>query len=161
MATAPISPEREHSTHVSPEHTMLIVQQPRKLEAILAEIEHLSETAPTKIAEDGGATTGNPRTATGKSPPSLSPREHALANLPPAALMQRHLQKHIHEEMKKLRREAGHVVHPSKPGAAFQLNCIYARIRRLSALLAEIWEASYEVLRRMFIRIFIDKQTTL
>ena len=42
-----------------------------------------------------------------------------------------------------------------------EFNKFNKRIRRLNSLIAEILEASYEVLKRLFIRVFIDKQSVI
>jgi hypothetical protein len=76
-------------------------------------------------------------------------------------VVQNKLAQHIQNEVRMLRREAGKVTRLSHPGAAYKLTLIYARIRRLNALLTELWDASYEVLKRLFIRVFIDRQPIL
>lgn len=162
MADTPTSAERETGA-LSPsvEHAVLVVQQPRRLEAMLVEIGDISEEAPTHVSEEGTSSGGAKGSQKSTVASHISPREHAIANLPPPPTMQKELQKHIQGEVKKLRREANRIVRLSRPGAAFRLNLIYTRIRSLRKLLSELWEASYETFRRLFIRIFIDKQPVL
>lgn len=73
--------------------------------------------------------------------------------------MQKQLAEHIRVEVKKLRKQALQISRMSRPGAAYKLNELYARIRHLNAILAELFEASMDVLKRLFVRVFIDKQT--
>ncbi len=75
--------------------------------------------------------------------------------------MQKQLEKHITTEVKKLRKEAMHIARLSRPGAAHRLNVLYARIRNLNSLLSELLQASYDIIQRFFIRVFIDKQQIL
>lgn len=159
----PKTPERERPGSAElQEQPALIVRQPERIQHILAEFESISERAPERATEDvrgGGAAT-----ATGGQQGTLAaytPRDQAIANLPEPKVMQKELEKHIKKEIRHLRKEANRIVRLSKPGAAFHLNELYARIRRLSNLLAEILEASYDVLKRIFIRVFIDRQPIL
>ena len=72
------------------------------------------------------------------------------------------LARHIEKEVKTLRRKVRRAARrASKPGNAHKLNELYAQIRQLNALLANLFEASYEVVKRLFVRVFIDKQTIL
>ena len=50
------------------------------------------------------------------------------------------------------------IVRSKKPGSAYALSQLYAKIRHLNALLADLLEASYDVLKRLFVKVFIDKQ---
>ncbi len=132
------------------------------LGSILEEVNRISETAAAGPGEQwsgGGSTAAT--TATGGSSGSVSARQQAIANLPPPQVMQKQLEKHIAAEVKKLRKEAWKIARMSRPGAAHRLNIIYARIRNLNSLLSELLQASYEVIQRFFIRVFIDKQQIL
>lgn len=91
----------------------------------------------------------------------MSARDQAIAAIPQPAVIQRELATHIRMEVKQLRKQALTVARMSKPGAAYKLNQLYARIHRLNGLLGDLFEASYEALKRMFIRVFIDKQPIL
>jgi uncharacterized protein (DUF2344 family) len=82
-------------------------------------------------------------------------------HLPSTDKMQKTLKKEIRKEVKSLRKEVRRITRTTKPGKAYKLNSLYARIRRLNAMIAELAEASYEVLKRLFVRVFIDKQTIL
>lgn len=145
-----------------PEKAKLIVAQPKQLKELgllLESIEGLAqrvgESTGEDISTDFGAA-GASATATGAK--RASPRDQAIASLPEPAIMKEQLEKHIEKEVKKLTREAKRVSRLTHPGAAFSLNELYSRIRRLNALLHELVEASVEIIRRLFIRVFIDKQ---
>lgn len=128
---------------------------------ILEEVNRISEQAKDGPAEqwsNGGSATA---AASGNGTTTVSVRQQAIANLPAPQIMQKQLEKHIRTEVKKLRKQALSVARMSRPGAAHRLNTLYARIRNLNALLSELLEASYEVVRRFFIRVFIDKQQIL
>ncbi|MDD5623780.1 MAG: hypothetical protein PHI23_03665, partial [Candidatus Peribacteraceae bacterium] len=92
---------------------------------------------------------------------TISPREQAILNLPSPEAMQTKLRQKIHMEVKQLHKQIHSISRVSKPGNAFKLNLLYARIRRLNGLLAELVEASFEVLKRLFVRVFIDEQPIL
>ena len=158
---APSSPERVPTPAPAPEQHNLIVAQPEKLGNLLDAIENLTspqEAASRKPGENG---TGSSAPATGTATQTaLSPRDRALANLPPQEKIQKALRTHIHTEVRRLRQEASRLT-ASKPGAAHRINQIYANIRRLNKLLGELFHASYETLKHFFIRVFIDRQPIL
>lgn len=110
-------------------------------------------------AHDAGSGAGFARGGTAGG--TMTARELAIANLPPPSVMQRQLEKHIKTEVKKLRRQARRVAHIHGPGAAYHLNRLYARIRQFHTLLNALLEASVEVVKRFFIRVFIDRQPIL
>jgi len=154
--------EKGPETQPSAEKQMLVVQQPEKIESLLSSLDDI-ESFSERIGEDrsgdmGGAGTGTGGTK-GDDQAQVSIRDKAIANLPAEEVMQIEIQKHIKKEVKDLRRQVRKVEHIRKPGAAQKLNEIYARIRRLNGLLSEILESSYEVVKRLFVRIFIDKQS--
>ncbi|MBI2523686.1 hypothetical protein HYW11_00510, partial [Candidatus Peregrinibacteria bacterium] len=132
----PSSPERIPTPAPSTEQSNLIVAQPEKLGSLLDAIESLtapSETATGRQGEDGGSGTNPPIEGT-TSQQTISPRYPAIANLPSQEKMQTVLRKHIHAEVRKLRREASRLT-TSRPGTAYRINQIYANIRRLNKLL--------------------------
>jgi len=165
MGTNP-SPEKGKSLSQSPEHqSALVVEQPHKLEGLLETITLLDKIS-ERVGEDrsgdlGGAGVGPAGTgATAQAEQSV--RDQAIANLPAELVIRKQLAKHIEKEVKTLRKEVRSATRRvSKPGAAHNLNDLYARIRRLNSLLATILEASYDVVKRIFIRVFIDKQPIL
>lgn len=131
------------------------------MSAFLDGIGQISETITDKPASDWSGTTGQGGTAGvgDQSQTGMSLRDQAIANLPIPAVMQKKLELHIHEEVKKLRKQAQSIAATSRPGGAYKLNQLYARIRHLNAILSSLFEASVEVVKRLFVRVFIDKQT--
>jgi hypothetical protein len=146
------------------ERQVLTVTQPEKIAGLLDTLNIIDQMS-ERISEDrsgdlgGGGTGGTQRK--GQKTKQTSPRDQAIANLPPEKEMQEKLSRKIITEVRQLRRQIRSIPATGKPGAAFKLNKLYARIRRLNGLLAELFEASYEVLRRLFIRVFVDEQSVL
>ena len=152
-----------------PEHTEranIVVQPKHQLEQLnqllnaLDKVESISQRVSESSGEDRSMDMGGAAGTSG-STKGISPRDQAIANLPEPVLMQKQLERHIQKEVKKLTKEAARISRLQKPGAAFYLNELYARIRRLNALLHELWDTSVEVVKRLFIRVFIDKQPIL
>jgi len=127
-------------------------------------VAEINELPSENMAEDrsgdwsgaGGAvaTTGH-----GGGTQQMSARDQALASLPQPAAMQKQLEAHIRSEVKDLRTQARVIIRSRKPGSAYALAQMYAKIRHLNALLADLLEASYDVLKRLFVKVFIDRQT--
>ena len=141
----------------------LIVSQPKKLEGLLETltlIDKISETVGEDRSGDMGS--GGKGSGKGDDDQKISLREQAIANLPDTPVMQRRLRAHIEKDVKKLRREIKRATsRASKPGAACKLNTLYARVRRLNSLLSDLFNASQEVLKRLYVKIFVDKQTVI
>lgn len=145
-----------------------VVSQPVKIEShlgnqlgsFLEDINRISESSKGAAGEQwsGGGTSGAVATTGGQAQPAVSARDQAIAAIPAATAMQKDLEKHIRMEVKNLRKQAQAIARMNQPGSAFHLNQLYTRMRHLNALLAEILEASYDVLKRLFIRVFVDKQ---
>lgn len=143
--------------------TQQIVVQPSKVQLteftdFLTGIGNIAETTGGPANDGNGSGSGTSMQATGSSQAGMSPRDLAIANLPIPIVMQKELQTHILAEVKKLRKQAKTIAAMSRPGGAYKLNQLYARIRRLNALLSSLLDASVDVIKRLFIRIFIDKQ---
>lgn len=162
------SPERQHSGAHGLEQAPSIVAQPVKiesqmgtqLESFLEEVNRISEHAkegPGESWQGSGGSTAIAATTSG----GLSLRDQAIAAIPTPAIMQKQLERHIRSEVKKLRKQARGIAQIGKPGAAYHLNNLYARIHYLNAMLSALFEASYDVLKRLFIRVFIDRQPIL
>lgn len=149
-----------------PQRGLTVVQPPKlqELGALLETLDGLAMRVGEKTGDDRssdlGAGAGAMVTA-GTATTGISPRDHAIANLPVPEVMQHDLERYIRKEVRKLNREARTVARLGKPGAAHYLNELYAKMRRLNALLKEILEASVDVLKRLFIRVFVDKQPIL
>ena len=149
----------------SVEVSKLIVKQPPKMEQLGKLLETL-ETYSAKISErsgeDASSDLGSAGTGGGaQGAKQSSPRDEAIRNLPAMEVMQQKLAQHIRKEARKLEKLARSAESQTGPGAAHRLNAIYAKIRRLNLLIYELLEASVEVLKRLFIRVFIDRQTIL
>jgi hypothetical protein len=155
------SPEKRTETSINVPRQSLAVAQPKKLENLLETIDLINSVS-EKIGEGRGgdmpATTGTATQATTEQ----SWRAQAIANLPTEPSMRKELVRHIGQEISHLQREVrAQARRAGRPGAAYRLTELYARIRRLNGLLADIIETSVDVIRRLYVRIFIDKQPVL
>lgn len=142
-----------------------IVFQPQKLTEIVEMIDlmgRISERVREDNSQDVGGGSGG-TTASGKKgkATTVSPRDQAIANLPAPLVMQQRLVKHIQKEIDTLAAQASSLSSSSKNGAAFALNEMYRKIRRLYSLMEEIVHAGAELIRRFYIAVFIDKQPIL
>ncbi len=162
------SPEKGPSTIKSVETSKLIVRQPAKLAELgklLETFDNLSARVSERQGEDvsgdlgGGGGTGGSKAA--QKDDGVSPRDLAIERIPPFEIVRKKLEGHIHGEVRKLEKQARRLSRASQPGSAYKLNDIYSRIRRLNALLYQMVEASMEMLKRFFIRVFIDQQPIL
>lgn len=148
----------------SPSH----VAQPQKLPhlsnmaELLGEIEKIAENTGEDRSGDWSGTSPAIRGAgAGTGVQGVSPRDQAIADLPPGPVLRKQLERHIVTEIKTLRRDIRRIAKVRSGGSAFRLNELYTRLRRLNALLHDLFQASYEVLRRLFVKVFIDKQPIL
>lgn len=138
-----------------------LVLQPSKAEGLAMLVAEINELPSESMGEDrsgdwSGA--GGAMQTTGGATQQQSTRDHAIAKIPAPAQMQKLLEAHIRAEVKELRKQTKLVIRSRKPGSAYALAQIYAKIRHLNALLADLLEASYDVLKRLFVKVFIDKQ---
>lgn len=157
----PSSPEKGlQAPSGSPERGQAVLQ-PGKAEGLamlVAEINELpSESSGSVPANDGVTATGG-ATAMQSGQQGMSARDLAIANIPAPAQMQKQLEAHIRAEVKELRKQTKLIIRSRKPGSAYALAQMYAKIRHLNSLLSDLFEASYEVLKRLFVKVFIDKQ---
>lgn len=159
-----VNPEKQAlQTEKKEGGTNLVVAQPEKFEGLLETIS-LMDKISERMGEDksgdlggGGGTTGGTK---GDDDDTVSARAQAIANLPDTPEMRKELSNYIQKEIKVLRKEVRRkAFRASKPGSAHKLNELYSKIRRLNSLLAELMETSVDVLKRIFIRVFIDKQS--
>lgn len=144
------------------------VSQPQKLPhlegmmELLSEIDRISEkTGEDRSGDWSGTSPGAGAVARSSGQTGMSPRDIAIAGIPAPAAMVKQLEAHVLSEVKELRKEIRTVTKLKSPGGAYRLNELYTKLRRLHALLAELLEASYDVLKRLFIKVFIDKQPIL
>lgn len=168
MGNALSSSADKLSASKSIETARLIVRQPGKLQELtnlLETFENLNMRVSERTGEDrsgdlGGAGVG---AATGgqQGTQGTTARDLAIKNIPIAAIMQKKLTQHIQQETRRLEKLARTVSRSSAPGSAHKLNELYAKIRRLNALIHDILQASIDVLKRFFVRVFIDQQPIL
>lgn len=143
------------------------VLQPTKVEGLdmlLSEVNDIvGEKSPAKPSEQWSSqgSTGSSTQQDDSTGDDISPRDQAIANLPSQQIMQKELTKHIANEITQLRKEARTITKLNSPGSAYKLTKLYARIRRLNNLLGSVLQSSYDVLRRLFIRVVIDKQAVV
>ncbi len=169
MVSTPSSPEKGLALSNSVETSKLIVTQPAKLAELndlLMTFESFSNKVSERTGEDrsgdmGGAGTGGAKRD--DSAKGASPRDQAIAAIPTEpAVLQKQLQQHIEQEVQLLSKRAKALsASIAKPGNANKVNKLYARIRRLNSLLADILEASYDVLKKLFVRVFVDEQPVI
>ena len=158
------SADKGHSSLTSLETSKLIVRQPGKLQELtnlLETFENLSARVSERTGEDRSGDLGGAGAGAGgqqQGGQGTSARDLAIKNIPATEAMQKQLTEHIRKETKKLEKLAVAVARSSAPGSAHKLNELYAKIRRLNAMIYDILEASVEVLKRFFIRVFIDQQ---
>jgi len=165
MMTPNVTPEQGISNPEAQSSKALIVEQPHKLEGLLETIS-LLDSISERVGEDKSGDMGDGGGSTGKrddgSAGGQSARDLAIANLADEKVLRKQLAQHIEREVKTLSKQVHRAAKRiSKPGNAHKLNELYARIRRLNSLLSSLVEASYDVVKRLFIRVFIDKQPIL
>ena len=161
---ASLSAEKAPLALSSVETSKLIVRQPGKLKELnnlLETFENLNVRVSERVGEDRSGDMGGAGAGAGtgqQGDDDASPRTIAIKNMPAPDVVRSKLEGHIQTEVKKLEKLAKRAARSSKPGSAHALNELYARIRRLNALLHDILTASVEILKRLFIRVFIDRQ---
>lgn len=157
------SPERGPASGAVPERTITSLPgKPQELSALVETVDmmmsgEVRETEASSASEQWSGASGT-QPAVRNDDGAVSPRDYAIRAIPAVRVMQRQISKHITKEVRILRREANSIIRLKKPGEAYRLAEIYARIRQLNGLLAQLWDASLDVIKRLFIRIFIDKQ---
>lgn len=158
-----LTPEKAPNAPGGSETVLQVVAQPQlvNMQNFLSELnDKVSEKGTEDAAGDWSGTGSGAAVATGTGSQSgPSARDLAMANLPIPVIMQKQLETHIREEVKQLRKQALRIANTQKPGGAHKLNELYARIHRLNALLASLFEASVEILKRLYVRVFVDKQS--
>lgn len=132
------------------------------MQSILAEVNDIvRDSAPSKAGEQwSGSGTQQVATTGGaaQAAQTASWRDQAIAAIPAPVIMQKQLAVHIEQEIKDLRKQASKITDLRKPGAAHRFNELQSKIHRLNNVLTAIFEASMDVLKRLFIKVFIDKQ---
>ncbi len=139
----------------------VIVTQPKQLENLLAVIAQVGRVSEKQGDASGDwSTSGGDQAQAGNGQSTATTaREEAIAAIPEPTLMQQALTQHIQHEVTALRNQAKALTKASRPGAAFELTQIYAKIHRLNGMIVELLTASLETVKRLFIRVFIDRQS--
>lgn len=148
------------SLELSQEGVQLTVRQPEKIRSllfVLSDLEKISEAVSEDRSQDlggvgAGAVTGGDDSVTS------SVRQKAIQSLPSTSVMRGRLTKHLQQNVRQLERRAKRLARSSKKGSAYLLNEIYARIRKLQTLIAELVDAAADTVRRFYIRLFIDQR---
>jgi hypothetical protein len=143
------------------ETMQLAVRQPEKIRSllvVLADLEKISEIVSEDRSHDLGA--GGSGTGTGDDGSSgqISARQKAIQSLPSIPAMRQKVTLHLQAEVKQLERKAKLLAHSTKKGSAYLLNELYARIRKIQTFIAELIDAAEELVKQLYIRLFIDHQ---
>jgi hypothetical protein len=158
------SPEKGTLSGSAPEsRAALVVSQPPKVEMLLDALAAIDKIA-ERIGEDRSSDMGGGGSGTGKKDDgsAASTRDQKIANLPVPEVMRSELKKHIEQEVAILQKEIHKAARRvSRPGGAYKLSVLYARLRRLNALISELFEAAYDTVKRLFVKVVIDEQKVL
>ncbi len=162
LSTPGKAPEARNSAESG---NKLIVRQPAKL----AELGKLLETFDNLNARVSERSSGPAQDWSGgsgagagqKGDDDVSPREKAIQAMPVPEIVRQQLEQHIEKEVAKLEKSARALARARKPGSAFHLNELYAKIRKLHSLMGRLVELAEDVLKRLFIKVFIDRQSIL
>ena len=153
------------SVSSSAESKALRVVQPKQLAElgqILETIDALNMRVSERTGEDRSGDMGSGGTGgqAGSGTRGASARDELIAAMPSMPIVRKKLEQHILQEIRDLKKktERGSM---KKAGAAHSLNELYSRIRRLQSLLHDLWDATAEVLKRFYVRVFVDKQTII
>ncbi len=144
----------------STNHAPTAVFQPQKLKEIVEIIDLMGNVA-SRVREDNSGdlpATGGGASQQGSGQATTSARDEAIAKIPVVAIMQKKLISHLEQEIRTIERSTIRLSHSDKRGSAHALSELYRKIRRLTALIADIFEASAEMIRRFYISVFIDRQ---
>lgn len=145
-------------------HAALVVKQPEKIKSLLVvigDIERISERIGEDASQDLGAGGGGTTAQGGaqvQSGTQISLRQHALQSLPTTSVMREKLVKHLQKEVRHLERESCRVGRAAGKGSAYVVTQLYAKIRKIQALIMEVLEAAAELVERLYVRFFIDHQ---
>jgi hypothetical protein len=137
-----------------------VVFLPQKLKEVV-EIIDLMGTIASRVREDGAsdpAAAGSSGGGKAQGATGTSTRDEAIANAPPVPVMQKKLIHHLEQEVRVIQRTARSLARSNKPGTAYLLTELYKKMRRLTTLVSTIIHASAEVIKRLYISAFIDRQ---
>lgn len=149
----------------APESKLIVTQPPKmkELGQLLETLDGLAQRVSERNSEDASGDLGGSGSVGGQTGQRrASSRDVAIALMPTApVVLQQKLAEHIEQEVRKLERELRALKRVTKAGGAFEMNELYRRIRKLRSLLRELMEASVDLLKRLYIRVFVDKQSIL
>jgi hypothetical protein len=136
--------EQGQQTLLGNSNQPISVLQPGKAEGLamlVAEINALpsettGENGPGDWSGSGTQTSGGHSSG---STQHTSARDHAIAHLPTPQKMHAVLEAHIRAEVKALRKQTKRIIRSRTPGSAYALAQMYAKIRHLNALLADLF----------------------
>lgn len=138
---------------------VLTVRQPEKMKNLLALLELLEGVtqAVSGVQPAGGGVAG---ASSSGAPTATTPskRDLLLQNLPATEVMQQRLVTHLSQEVRRLERKARRMALSFGRGTAHAYNQLFARIRKIQALISDLFEATREVIQRLYVRLFIDGQ---
>lgn len=157
------TPDRQTEAAPTSVKPVLTVTQPATVSSLLETLNSIDQLT-ERVGEDRSGDTGGsggPMQSGATRGRTVSLRDQAIASLPSEQIMQKKLEEKIRTEVRSLRKQIRSIPSSGKPGAAFRLNKLYARIRMLNRLLATLLESSLDVIRRLFIRVFVDEQPIL
>jgi hypothetical protein len=104
----------------------------------------------------GGGQQGGQGVVTGGIGTSV--RDELIKNAPSVPIMKKKLITHLYQEIEHLEKQAKALKSQKQKGSAFLAAELYKKMRRLSSLIADIFEASTEMIKRFYISVFIDRQ---
>ncbi len=163
VTTAKNNPEGKHeNTDSSSERSVeadLVVKQPPQLESVMVmlnDLEKVTEVVREDKSQDMGS--GSVQGVTGSGSGGVSLRDQSIKSLPSIEVMRTRLTHHLQREVKQLERKAKRMGRSAQKGSAYLLNELFAKIRRIQALIMELMDAAADVVRRLYIRLFIDQQ---
>lgn len=141
------------------ENAPAIVFQPPALKEVV-EVINLMGTVSNRIREDnsGDMPVGTSGAQASTTQTGVSTRDEAIANAPAIPIMQQKLVEELRKEVATIEKQARTLKRSGGRGSAFALNELYRKIRRLSNLIAEILQASADMIKRFYVSVFIDKQ---
>lgn len=140
----------------------LTVKQPERITSlltVLGDLDRIAERVGEERSQDlGGGGSGAGRGDDAAQSGQVSLRQQAIRSLPPVPVMQKRLIHHLQREVRSLERSARRTAWRVQTGTAYLLTQIYARIRKIQALIADLLDATAEMIQRLYIRLFIDHQ---
>ena len=158
---APTAIEAGTNKMASLETAALAVYQPQKLESLLGTIDLIDKIS-ERVGEDrsgdwSSAGSGSQQGDDGQAAAQTA-RQQLIAAMPEPEIMQQKLSKNIRKEVRKMERKVKRMGHVTRRGGAYKMAVMWAKIRSLRALLEDLATAAIDVLKRLYIRVFIDKQ---